>query len=300
MAVTRDQKYRAMVGCLLGGVLGDAWGGPFEGAAIAASAEFPAIPRVSDDTWLTVATCRAISESGGKVDPATIAHHLCLMYQANRVPGVGAATLKALRDLSMGAHWALSGARGEFAAGSGAAMRIAPLAFVLDPEPSTGRAAVRDVARITHHNDEAYAGALAVVIAVRCCWLAKAVPSDLMSLVHAQLPDTAVRDRFEALANFEGSPGQAAERFGRSGYAVEVVPLAVFVATALCSASLQDVVRTSVALGGDADTIAAIAGQIVGAATGEVAEARMARVESVNEIRQDIEKFAGVVRASRA
>ena len=45
-------------------------------------------------------------------------------------------------------------------------MRIAPLAFFLDPEDAGDRQLIRDVCRITHHNEEAYVGALAVVTAV--------------------------------------------------------------------------------------------------------------------------------------
>jgi ADP-ribosylglycohydrolase len=49
-------------------------------------------------------------------------------------------------------------------------MRIAPLAFV----PSADRVVIRDAVRITHHNDEAYLGALAVVLAIRGEWPASA------------------------------------------------------------------------------------------------------------------------------
>ena len=75
-----------------------------------------------------------------------------------KVTGLGSSTLKALRDLQAGAHWALSGARGEYAAGNGAAMRAAPLAFFLDPAVDADRTRLRDIARITHHHDEAYVG----------------------------------------------------------------------------------------------------------------------------------------------
>ena len=37
-------------------------------------------------------------------------------------------------------------------------MRIAPLAFVLDAGDRSHRVIIRDVCRITHHNDEAYVG----------------------------------------------------------------------------------------------------------------------------------------------
>ena len=56
---------------------------------------------------------------------------------------LGSSTLKALRDLAAGAHWELAGARGEYAAGTGAAMRIAPLAFLLEPGSAADRVIVR-------------------------------------------------------------------------------------------------------------------------------------------------------------
>ena len=124
--------------------------------------------------------------------------------------GVGSATLKALRDLSAGAHWALSGTRGEFASGSGAAMRAASLSFFLDPTINDHRRTIRDVSRITHHSDEAYAGALAVVVALRHCARFAVVPEDLLSSVADELPDTAVRDRLVELSAFRGSPGDVA------------------------------------------------------------------------------------------
>jgi ADP-ribosylglycohydrolase len=75
--------------------------------------------------------------------------------------------LKSLRDLEAGNHWALAGRLGERAAGNGAAMRIAPLAFVTDPVNDDGRRFIRDVSQVTHRHDEAYAGALATVFAIR-------------------------------------------------------------------------------------------------------------------------------------
>jgi len=42
-----------------------------------------------------------------------------------------------------------------------------PLAFLLEPARPVDRTVIRDVCRITHQNDEAYAGALAVVVAIR-------------------------------------------------------------------------------------------------------------------------------------
>lgn len=153
-------------GCILAGALGDAWGRPSEGLPPARPFKTPPDAEISDDTQLTLATCESILEAGG-IRPDHLAARFTQWFEAGRITGMGASTLKAMRDLSAGTHWALAGSRGEYAAGNGAAMRIAPLAFLLNPESPADRTVIRDVCRITHHNDEAYVGALAVVIAVR-------------------------------------------------------------------------------------------------------------------------------------
>jgi ADP-ribosyl-[dinitrogen reductase] hydrolase len=93
-----------------------------------------------------------------------IAKHFLRWYNSGRLVGLGSSTLKALRDLQVGAHWGLSGRSGEYAAGNGAAMRIAPLAFFLSIDKD--RSLIKDVCYITHKNDEAYVGCLSVLYAL--------------------------------------------------------------------------------------------------------------------------------------
>src|SRR5580658_6219562 len=61
-----------VLGCLLGGGLGDAWGGTYEGVASPVVFEVPSRPALSDDTQLTLATCQSIIEFG-RVDPENLA-----------------------------------------------------------------------------------------------------------------------------------------------------------------------------------------------------------------------------------
>ena len=159
-----NAKHR-LLGCVVGGAIGDAMGSPYEGSAAPIILR-PAKWRFSDDTQLTLATCEAIAEKAA-VSPESIAAKFTQWFQQGRISGAGSSTLKALRDLSAGAHWALSGRSGEHASGNGAAMRAAPLAFFLDSNEPEDRRTLRDICRITHKNDEAFAGALAVVTAIR-------------------------------------------------------------------------------------------------------------------------------------
>lgn len=184
---------------------------------------------------------------------------------------MGASTLKALTELAAGGHWALVGRKGERAAGNGAAMRIAPLAFFLDPQNLHDRQVIRDVSRITHHHYEAYAGALAIVAAIRAAFDGSWTGGpDLMQLVVDVLPDTSVRDRLMALANLNLPIAEVAQRFGNSGYVVESVPLAIYGAQQVRHLGFQTLLRELIATGGDTDTIASMAGQIAGTLLGHM------------------------------
>src|SRR5262245_40232283 len=154
-----------ILGSILGGAIGDCLGGPYEGrkGPVLFNSQFEW--KISDDTQLTMATCEAISKNK-RVDPQSIAETFADWHRSHRFSGLGASTYKALSELCIGGHWALVGRKGEMAAGNGAASRIAPLAFCLDPKDPKARIVIRDVCRITHHHDEAYAGALAVAIAI--------------------------------------------------------------------------------------------------------------------------------------
>jgi ADP-ribosylglycohydrolase len=263
----RDQ----ILGCILGGAIGDALGFSHEGKRPPIEISGDDELRLSDDTQLTLATCEAITSCGGLVDPAAIAGRFAQWHRARRVTGMGASTYKALTELVAGGHWALVGSKGERAAGAGAAMRVAPLAFCLDPNDHAARQTIRDVCRITHHHEEAYAGTLAVVMAVRAAALDLWDGSnDLLRLVIDVLPDTQVRDRLIALTEIEEEAPlrEIAGWFGCSGYVVESIPLALCGASRIQRIDFKTVLMELIACGGDTDTNASIAGQVAGALIG--------------------------------
>jgi ADP-ribosylglycohydrolase len=259
-----------VLGCILGGAIGDALGGPYEGQPGPVVLQ-PDVPwQLSDDTHLTLATCEAVCTSKS-VSPSSIADRFVHWFRRGLITGAGASTLKALRDLAAGAHWALAGRKGERGAGNGAAMRVAPLAFCLDPDDPEQRTTLRDVCRITHHNDEAYVGALAVVLAVQAVSSGKWGPGgSLASQVGGCLPHTMVRERLLAVGELDPATPipEVARRFGCSGYVAESVPLAVYAAGRIGQGGFLQVLREAVEAGGDTDTIASITGQIAGAWVG--------------------------------
>lgn len=259
------QKADAVMGCIVGGALGDASTSAFEGTdGLTGSSIWLERPWcITDDTQLTLATCEALDT--GKVDPELIADNLVRWFRAKRICRVGSSTLKALRDLAAGQHWALAGCKGDRAAGNGAAMRIAPLAFLTDPNSNQGRQVIRDVCRITHHNEEAYVGALAIVVAINLALRSSKPP--LPADVASALPDSVVRDRLLSLEKTL-TMEDAGKILGSSGYVGDSVPLAVFASSQISRTGFVTVLEQIIALGGDTDTIASMACQIAGAAAG--------------------------------
>lgn len=245
-----------VIGCLVGAAIGDALGAAYEGMAPDRARALPRRGRITDDTQLTLATCEAIVDAGS-IDVAAIAARYAAWFREGRISGAGASTAKALRDLAAGAHWALAGARGEYASGAGAAMRVAPLAFLLDPRRAGDRTLIRDFCRITHHSDEAYAGALAIVCAIRASFASN--PGSTLELI----PDSVTRDRLAELVRETGS----AQRLGNSGYVADVVPRALSVAESHHD-NLEACLTAIVRAGGDTDTVGGLGGAILGARLG--------------------------------
>ncbi|MFN8613713.1 MAG: ADP-ribosylglycohydrolase family protein [Vulcanimicrobiota bacterium] len=247
--MTRD----SILGCILGGAIGDAAASAWEGAAPGKRSWRNQEWRLSDDTQLTLATCEALTASGPR--PEAVAERMLSWYRERRLSGLGSSTLKALRDLQAGGHWAMVGRGGAMAAGNGAAMRVAPLAFIVDPATAQGRLMIRDICRITHHSEQAYAGALAVVTAIR--------GGDMSSL-----PDSLVRDRLEALSGQALTMSELAQGYGCSGFVAESIPLAIYASQQVERLGFQQMLDQLISAGGDTDTNSSIACQIAGSRLG--------------------------------
>jgi ADP-ribosylglycohydrolase len=290
-----------ILGCIVGGAIGDSLGACSEGqpsGAVSQGLRDQTGP-LTDDTQLTLATCEAIA-STGQADPAVIASTFLSWFRASRLTGLGASTLKALRDLDAGAHWALAGRRGDRAAGNGAAMRVAPLAFCTEPRTEQGRQLIRDICRITHHNDEAYVGALAVVLAIQAA-LAKHLEGagSLIAEITSQLPDTSVRDCLSAYSRLPPSTRilEVAARFGATGYVVESVPLALWASQHVEELGFVGMLEQVVLAGGDTDTNASLAGQVAGTKLGltGLPENLVARLPQAEMVIRIARSFAEVV-----
>jgi len=208
-----------ITGCLFAGALGDSIGAFFENQT-APNFAIPSELRITDDTQLTIATCESIV-TNTCVDAESIAARMTDWFRDRRISGIGASTLKSLTELEAGGHWAMVGATGERSAGNGAAMRIAPLAFFLDPKIDADRTTIRDVCRITHRNDESYFGALAILHTIK----RDDLDQQLIGYLIDQIPDSRIRDRFIEIETQKLTVAQLASRHFPSGFVVDSVPL---------------------------------------------------------------------------
>lgn len=269
---TKEIMKEIFEGCIIGGIIGDAWGSSYEfeneidNTTTYIWGELPKETQerrwqITDDTQLTLATCEALDE--GLYTPEKLSGYFLDYYKKRKLSGLGASTLKALKDLESGVHWSLSGRTGEYSAGNGAAMRIAPFAFF----SSISRNDIYDATRITHRNDEAYVGALAVFLAIKSIieksWNGK---NNLIKMLIPQLPDTRVRDRLVEITKLPKSTTiETVSKLGNDGYVVNSVPFAIYSASQVMEIGMEEMFKQIIQTKGDTDTNSSIAGQISGA-----------------------------------
>ncbi len=256
-------------GCLYGGALGDAFASAAEQGVAHPISTYQPSWLITDDTQLTLSTCEAILAHGAP-DAAKIAAFMTRDYEQGMLSGLGSSTLGALRALSQGAHWALAGIQGERAAGNGAAMRIAPVALLLDLDDWSDKRCFDDIVHITHKNEEALAGARAMALGIQYM-LAHSSPKlhELCEVVASSLFDSHTRDALMHLSTQSVSTyAEAVQYTGTSGFAAHSVPAAFAAACLAHSEGLEAVFLHIVSCGGDTDTIASMAGQLFGASAG--------------------------------
>lgn len=296
---------RAM-GALLGLAIGDALGmptqtlspveiraryGPITGF-LAPFAEHPVsqgLPAgaVTDDTEQALLLARRLLACSPQIRPAdgwfggwddqAWAADLLGWEEGVRARGLrdllGPSTKRAIDALLAGADPAETGRHGTT---NGAAMRIAPVAIATPPEPAAMLVArVAQTARVTHATAPAIAAASAVAAAISAGiagadWTtardAACAAARLGALTGHWVDGGDVAARIVAAC----TAADAAALCGTSVQAAESVPCAFALAEAAQGDAWQAACRAA-ELGGDTDTIGAIAGALCGACTGAAA-----------------------------
>jgi ADP-ribosylglycohydrolase len=245
-------------GCLLGTAVGDALGLPREGLKPRRAARMFNGPlrhrlifgrgMVSDDTDHCRMVVAALEEAQGDVESFRRAFAGRLRLWFLGLPaGVGLATVKACLKLLIGIPPTRSGVP---SAGNGAAMRAAPIGVFYRHDEAKLRAFVEASSRVTHTDERALQGALAVA---------------LMAAASAR-GESAV-DLDAVLTHPSWREALSTEK-GVSGYVVATVQ-AVEACWRKHPTDYRAAVTEAIEMGGDTDTVAAILGGIVGARVGK-------------------------------
>ena len=305
---TADRARGALYGLAIGDALGmpaqmlsraeivDRWGPLLPGFEPALpghriAAGLPA-GAVTDDTEQAVLLARLLVKGHGTIDPHELAAALTEwerdMAERGSLDLLGPSTKRAVAAILAGVPLDQAGAAGTT---NGAAMRIAPvgIAVPVDPAPASARtslAALVDrvvaASSVTHNTGIALAGAAAVAAAVSA-GVSGATIAEATALGIEAAHIAAGRGRWVAGADVAAriqwatglvaglAEAEAAELIytlvGTSLATQESVP-AAFAVLAAVPADPWRAARLAASLGGDCDTIAAMAGAIAGACHG--------------------------------
>jgi poly(ADP-ribose) glycohydrolase ARH3 len=295
-------RYR---GVMLGVVIGDAFGAPFEGhvglvdpddvkRVVCASTPL----RYTDDTAMTIALGESLVRCGG-IDDNDLARSYAAQWALGPERGYSGTTAAVLGAVHAGASWQeLVAAPGR--ASNGAAMRVAPVALYAASSPEAVIDLAMRSARITHTHPSAqlYAAvhATAVDVALSHPATTPVDPGQFIAAVTSRAGDSESERRLRRAALLAGgaSADEIAATLGTGLLAAESVPAAIC-AFLRHPRSFADAIRFAVGLGGDTDTIAAMTGAISGALLGEAAIPGrwVSRVEGTGQLRGLADRLYG-------
>ncbi|OMH34015.1 hypothetical protein BGP75_11480 [Motiliproteus sp. MSK22-1] len=305
----------AIVGCLLGGAVGDALGLPREGLSPARAQRFFGAPdrhrmlfgrgMISDDTEHACLVAEALIRSGSdaKNFEQQLARGLRRWLLCFSVGG-GAATFQACIKLCLGVSTSHSGVD---SAGNGAVIRSALLGVVFGRDRNKLREYVRRSTRITHRNERAYQGALTVAVAAYISANESEVSGHLLLSQLRHVLDGKDSYYFIGLIEDAVDSARSKERVsnlalrlgchrGITGFVEHTVPCVIQVWLRYPNnyqAALQEIIGA----GGDTDTTAAILGSIIGAREGKgaIPERWLNGVVDWPQSNQWIEKLAATL-----
>ena len=294
----RDQFAGALIGC----AVGDALGAPLEGRSREQIAPLQGITddyrpfgrggggkngiryplgQYTDDTQLTLAIVRSLLASG-RVDGEAIAGEFAELWRSGEIVGAGPVADRAVKRLLAGIRWQDAAAADDLPL-NGAAMRIAPVGLWHCDREQRLAADVELASVVTHRHPLAVDAALAVATAVAHAVTASLIDTQgflqaTATSVARRSPEFARRIRqlgqwlpLEEEAALTAIAGTGSRRKGR-GFGIpamaEPTVLAALYAFLRFPRDFVATIDVALRIGGDVDTIAAIAGAISGAHNG--------------------------------
>lgn len=265
------------IGCFLGLALGDAYGAPFEGGVLARllwrcmAKTHDGCYRYTDDTQMSINLAESYLAQN-TLDQQHLANYFAASYQWSR--GYGPAASWLLKQIKAGAPWQEVN-RAKFKEGSfgnGAAMRAPILALCVPDDTATLQHWVAQASEITHAHPLAINGAQIIALATQCSLHSQSSSTTLTALLALPV-QTAYKDKLNVCADsiFSDNPlnqRQVKAKLGNGMAALDSCVTALYYALKYKNTDFDEMHTNICQLGGDVDTIAAMAGAIWGATNG--------------------------------
>lgn len=233
--------------------------------------------RYTDDTEMAIAIFEMLSRIQN-IDEDTIAWAFASRFQRDPDRGYGRMARHILREIAVGMPWeeVSKNAFGGGSFGNGAAMRVAPLgAYFADDMESLPEIVARS-ARVTHYHPEGIAGAIAVAAAAAAATSSQATgdadecAANIWAAAIELTPKSAVQESIaHAQAMTSATHRDAARLLGNGAEisAQDTVPFCIW-NTCRCIDDYEEAILSTIEVGGDCDTNAAIVGGIVASFVG--------------------------------
>jgi len=246
----------------------------------------------TDDTQMSIALAKAILENN-YYEPSLAASKYLAWFTSGDCRGIGTTTRIAMMNIAQGKSLSTCGVEG--AEGNGTAMRAAPIGAHQSKGVERFRAAAywaRMDAELTHRSVEASEGSAAIAVATsHLC--SEGRKEDLLTTVLEHVQKSQVRVGIENLHRAIRR-GDSLQDFlktrewllsGVSGHVIQSVPAAFTIFA--YSDNFEETVQNAVRLGGDTDTVAAMAGALAGSYYGieGIPKALLLPLESASDLR---------------
>jgi ADP-ribosylglycohydrolase len=242
-----------------------------------------AFGQYSDDSQLARELMQSFA-ARGRFDPEDYARRIAAIFSEGRIVGRGRSTQEAAERLARGIPWDEAGTPPP-SAGNGSAMRAGPIGLFYFDDPEGMVRAAHDQGRITHRDPRCSAGAVAIAGAVALALRGEQIDASrfLTRLTGwAGQMDESVAYAIERLAGWVDLPAkEAAPLIASVGRTPDYVDgwqgISPFVTSSVLWSLYSflrspedywETVCTAIAVGGDVDTTAAMAGAISGAYLG--------------------------------
>jgi ADP-ribosylglycohydrolase len=286
-------------GCLIGQCLGDALGFPVEGCppdvcrryvseSLSSTETTPRgrgafrFGQYTDDSQLARELMQSYVECR-RFDPDDYARRIAAIFREDRIVGRGLATEQAARRLAAGVPWQEAGTPPP-SAGNGSAMRAAPIGLFFHDSPDDLVRGAESQGRITHADRRCSAGSVAIAGSVAMALASQEPPESWLGQLSewaAVFDEAFGRDILQLREWIALGPEEAVVPISKCGvdpsYQDPWEGISPFVVGSVLWSLYSflrspddylETVRTSIAVGGDVDTTAAMAGAISGAYLG--------------------------------